>query len=325
MITVIIVNWNGKHLLDDCLGSLAQQTLAPREIILVDNGSTDGSLEWVAEHYPRVRLLPQDDNLGFAKANNLALEQVRTPYAALLNNDTKADPRWLEHLHAALQADPGAGSAACKMLLHDEPGVIDRAGDGYTRAGAAVMRGRGRPAPEYNKPERIFGACAGAALYRMAMLDQVGFLDEDFFLIHEDVDLAFRGQLWGWSCLYVPKAVVYHKVSCSLVHDSATSVYFGHRNLEWTYLKNMPAGLLLASLPLHLLYVLAAGVFFGLRGRGGDYLRAKRDALKGLPTVLRKRRQVQAGRRVSSRYLWGLMQSESFLPRLQRRRQQTGG
>ncbi len=325
MITVIIVNWNGRHLLADCLDALNRQTLAPSEIILVDNGSTDGSIQWLTQNHPQVRLMPQAENLGFARANNLALEQVKTPYAALINNDTEADPRWLEHLHAALEADPSAGSAASKMLIHSEPGVIDRAGDGYTRAGAAMMRGRGQPASHYDQAEPIFGACAGAALYRMDMLKELGLFDEDYFLIYEDVDLAFRAQLQGWRCVYVPQAVVLHKVSRSLVHDSATSVYYGHRNLEWTYLKNIPAPLLLASLPLHLLYMLASGVFFALQGRGGDYIRAKRDALKGLPVVLQKRRQVQAGRKVGSGYLWSLMQSESFLPRLTRRRQKTGG
>ncbi len=324
MISVVVVNWNGRHLLAECLDALLAQTLPPSEILLVDNGSQDGSVEWVERHYPQVTLLPQAENLGFARGNNVALERVKTPYVALINNDAVAAPDWLEQLHAALEANPQAGSAASKMLIYDEPRIIDRAGDGYTLAGAAVMMGRGRPATEFGQGGEVFGACAGAALYRTAMLDQVGLFDEDYFLVYEDVDLAFRAQIAGWRCVYVPRATVRHKVSRSLVHDSAISVYYGHRNLEWTYLKNLPGPLLWATLPLHLAYVITAGVFFAVRGRGKDYARAKRDALKGLPGLLVKRREVQAGRRIGLERLLGLLQGETLLPRLLRRGRKTG-
>ena len=229
---IIIVNWNGREFLEDCLQSLRAQTYRSFSVTLVDNGSTDDSPAFVSVRFPEVRLIALRENLGFAAANNRALADVTAPYAALLNNDATADPGWLKALVEALEEAKEAGFAASRMLSFDRPDVIDRCGDGYSRAGAALLRGRGEPAGRHSRRERVFGACAGAALYRTSMLKDIGFFDEDFFLLYEDVDLSFRAQLKGYQCLYVPEAVVYHRGSASLVHDSPVSVYYGHRNLE---------------------------------------------------------------------------------------------
>jgi GT2 family glycosyltransferase len=319
-VQVTVVNWNKKAFLEECLQSLRGQTFRSFSVTVVDNGSTDGSQEWVAGRFPEVRLIALKENLGFAAANNCALREVAAPYAALLNNDAVADPRWLESLVGALEGTPEAGFAASRMLDQARPDRIDRCGDGYTWAGAGLLRGRGEPAGRHSRREWVFGACAGAALYRSSLLREVGLFDEDFFLLYEDVDLSFRSQLSGYRCLYVPEALVYHRGSGSLVYDSPISVYYGHRNLEWVYIQNMPTRLIARTILPHLLYDLAALGFFLLRGRGGDYLRAKRDALKGFKRALSKRRRVQAAKIADDAYLWGLLDRPSLLARLRGRR-----
>ena len=319
IIAVIIVNWNGKKFIEECLNGLNEQTFKDFSIIIVDNDSDDGSLEFVQKNYPEVKTIPLAENLGFAVANNIAINSIDTEYVALLNNDAVPDPGWLENLLKALESHPKAGMAASKMLLYDHPDIIDRAGDIYTTAATALLNGRGEPSKNFNKPEWVFGACAGAALYRRRMFDEIGLFDEDFFLLYEDVDLSFRAQLRGYKCLYVPNAVVYHKASSSIGDDSAISVYYSHRNLEWVYIHNMPGSLIKKTLLNHLIYNFAAFFFFVAKGRAADFIRAKWHALKGLKRALEKRQQVQINKKVSDEYIWNLFEKERLLPRLSRR------
>jgi len=316
MVSVVIVNWNGKEFLLECLEGLRRQVYRDFSVILVDNGSQDGSAAFVSEHYPEVSIVALNDNRGFAAANNIALRTVNTEFVALLNNDAIPDPLWLKSLVEALEEHPEAGLAASKMLLDDRREIIDRAADGYTRAGAALLRGRGRSADCHRVREWVFGACGAAALYRMAMLRDIGFFDEDFFLLYEDVDLSFRAQLKGYKCFYVPEALVYHRSSSSIVHDSSVSVYYGQRNLEWVYIQNMPTRLLLRTIFSHILYDIAALSYFVVSGRGKDFFRAKRDALKGLRRALRKRERIQSGKVVDDGYLWSLFERPRLMERL---------
>ncbi len=318
-ICIIIVNWNGKDFLGKCLDALFRQSYDAITITVVDNGSTDGSAAFLAAEYPEVNLIALPDNRGFALGNNIVLKNVGSDYVALINNDAVAHPLWLRNLVAALEKHPEAGFAASRMLFYDQPDVIDRAGDAYTVAGTGLLRGRGMASKAYGKTEWMFGACAGAALYRTDMLEKIGFFDEDFFLLYEDVDLSFRAQLQGYRCLYVPEAVVYHKGSASIVYDSPVSVYYSHRNLEWVYLKNMPLALIPVTFFPHLVYNLAAFFYFAVNGRGADFIRAKIDALKEIPKMLKKRRDIQQKRRVSSRYIWSILEGERFFPRVIRR------
>ena len=320
-INVIIVNWNGRELLTGCLESLRGQAYKPLDITLVDNGSIDGSVDFVTQTYPEVRTIALSKNTGFSAANNIALENMETEYVALLNNDAVTHPLWLKTLVEALEEHPEAGLAASKMLFYDNPNVIDRAGDAYTRAGTGLLRGRGVSADKCNRQEWVFGACAGAALYRAEMLNDIGLFDDDFFLLYEDVDLSFRAQLAGYRCLYVPEAVVYHRASSSIVYDSSISVYYSHRNLEWVYIKNMPARLILKTILQHVIYDIASFFYFVVRGRGRDFVKAKRDALKGLKKTLKKRRRIQADRKVDDSYIWALLNKELFIHRLTRRLQ----
>ncbi|MBW1614113.1 MAG: glycosyltransferase family 2 protein [Deltaproteobacteria bacterium] len=306
-------------MLSECLDSLRQQVFQHFSVILVDNGSNDGSINFVNRHYPEVKTIALPKNLGFAAANNIAIKSVNTGYVALLNNDAVPHPLWLQSLIEALGSHPEAGFAASKMLFYDNPETIDRAGDAYTRAGTGLLHGRGESASNYNNQEWIFGACAGAALYRIVMLNDVGLFDEDFFLLYEDVDLSFRAQLKGYKCLYVPEAIVYHRASSSIVYDSPISVYYSHRNLEWVYLKNMPPKLILKTIWLHIIYGIAAFIFFSANGRIKEVVKAKRDALKGLKGILKKRRHIQRNKKVDDNYIWGLLEKELFFPRLTRR------
>ncbi len=319
LLTVIIVNWNGREMLSKCLQALGKQVFRRFSVIVADNGSTDGSVEWVRQEYPQVEVIALSQNLGFSAANNIALKKVRTPYAALLNNDAFPHPLWAEKMIAAMEANPEAGFAASKLLFADHPEAIDRAGDSYTLAGAGLLRGRGNSAAGYGKAEWVFGACAAAALYRTQMLQHIGLFDEDFFLLYEDVDLSFRAQLRGYKCLYVPEAVVFHKGSGSIGHDSPVSVYYAHRNLEWVYLQNMPSLLLLKTLPYHVFYNILALLYFVFAGRLRDYLKAKRDAFRGVRKALSKRRIIQHQRCVNDCYVRQLLTQELFLPRLLRR------
>ena len=313
--TVILVNWNGKALLADTLYALQLQTYQSFHTILVDNGSSDGSIEFVNQHFPQIETVRLSWNSGFAYANNIAIKKSRSPYAVLLNNDAVPARTWLENLVSALDACPSAGFAASKMLYFDNPSLIDRVGDAYTTAGVGKLRGRKQSSAHFTDPEWIFGACAGAAIYRTEAIKEVGVFDKDFFLINEDVDLSFRLQLRGYKCLFVPEAVVYHKASSTIGHDSETSIYFGHRNLEWVYLKNLPLSIIAKTLPMHLLYVTLAFGFFLLKGQGRTYLRAKKDALAAAFHMLRKRRKIQTARCVDSKYIASLISSENFIDR----------
>ena len=319
LVTVIIVNWNGRHLLPDCLDSLQEQEFKKFRSIIVDNGSSDGSVEWISRHHPEVRVVPLPGNQGFCGANNVGYRFVNTKYVALLNNDTVAHPFWLGRLVEALEKNSGAGFAASKILNFKKPKTIDRAGDGYTRAGVGLLRGRGMPSHAYEKQEWIFGACAAAALYDKRMIDDIGLFDDDFFLLHEDVDLSFRAQLKGYRCLYVPDAKVYHKTSSSIVRDSPISIYYGHRNLEWVYFQNMPGGLLGRTIIFHLAHVMGSFFYFSGRGQMRSILKAKWDGLRHIKAVLRKRRQIQMGRRVENDYIWNLLEREPFFARLMTR------
>ncbi len=318
-VSVITLNWNGTKVLSECLEGLHSQTYQSFSTIVVDNGSTDGSVDFVRRNYPEVNLVALDKNAGFCVANNIAIRSVETEYVALLNNDAVPDPLWLSKLVQAMDSHPEAGLVASKMLFYDDPERIDRAGDSYTIAGVALLRGCGESSANYDEEVSIFGACAGAALYRTEMLKEIGLFDEDFFLLYEDVDLSFRAQLRGYKCLYVPNAIVYHRASSSIGYDSSISVYYSHRNLEWVYIKNMPTKLLLKTIWLHIIFDIGAFFFFGTNGRIKEFIKAKWDAIKGMKRILKKRWQIQNHRRVDGNYIWGLLEEELFFSRLIRR------
>ncbi len=319
IVTVIIVNWNGKKFIQKCLKGLRNQTFQQFSTIIVDNGSQDGSSEFISRNFPEIKLINLSDNLGFCVANNIAINSVNTEYIALLNNDAIPHPHWIARLMTAMESHPEVGLAASKILYYDRREILDRAGDGYTRAGAGLLRGRGEPAEKYDEKEMIFGASAGAAFYRLKMLKDIGLFDEDFFLLYEDVDLNFRAQLKGYRCLYVPEAIVYHMVSKSIGYDSMTSVYYGHRNLEWVYIQNMPNSLMRKTFCIHIFYDFMSFLYFVFNGKGSVFVKAKWDAIRGLKKALKKRKQVQNSARVHAEEIWKLMDKEALHLRWTRR------
>jgi hypothetical protein len=316
LVSVIILNYNGKDMLAECVEAVYRQTYPNYEVIVVDNASSDGSDTLVQARFPKVRLLKLDKNLGFAGGNNRGMEIARGKYLALLNNDAVPEPQWLQELVRALENDPTAGFCASKILLYGWEGVIDTAGDEMTIWGVGLKRGQGqRDGPAYSQPRYVFSACAAAALYRRSMIDEIGGFDEDFFFSCEDTDLAFRAQLAGYGCLYVPLAVVHHRMGGSNAGRSFL-YYQWYRNLEYVYFKNMPRTLLWKYLPLHLLYVFCAFAASLLRRTTAVFLRAKLDFLLNLPKVWRKRRAIQRSRKGSISYLESIMQRGYLIYRL---------
>jgi GT2 family glycosyltransferase len=309
-VTVVIVNWNGGDFLERCLTAMLAQTATPHEIILVDNASSDGSLE-TARRFPLVRLLAQDSNTGFARGNNLAINAAvaGSEWIALLNPDAFPQPRWLEECLLSAQRNPQFDIFGSKLVNASVPLLLDGAGDAYHVSGLVWRIGHGTPAAALHESEyEVFSPCAAAALYRRsALLEAEGF-DEDFFCYVEDVDLGFRLRLAGYRCLYVPLSVAHHVGSGTTGgQNSDFSVYHGHRNLVWTFVKNMPGLLFWLLLPLHLVLNLASIIWFAFRGQGRVILRAKRDALIGLPKMWRKRQQIQKSRIASISDIWRVL------------------
>jgi len=258
-----------------------------------------------------VRLLAQNSNTGFARGNNLAINAAAagSEWIALLNPDAFPEPRWLEECLLSAQLNPQFDIFASKLLNAADPTVLDGAGDAYHVSGLVWRTAHGIPASALQGSEyEVFSSCAAAALYRRSALLEVGGFDEDFFCYVEDVDLGFRLRLAGYRCLYVPKSVVHHVGSGATGgKNSDFSVYHGHRNLVWTFVKDMPGLLFWLLLPLHVMVNLASIIWFAFRGQGRVVWRAKRDALLGLPKMWRKRQQIQKSRIASISDIWRVL------------------
>ncbi len=306
-ITVVIVNWNGEQFLERCLSALMRQTVKPHEIILFDNASSDTSVE-IVRQFPLVRLIAHDQNTGFARGNNLAIKATskESEWIALLNPDAFAEPRWLEALLVSAESNPEFNVFGSKLVNAIEQSLLDGTGDAYHVSGLVWRLGHGVHMSSLAEHEKeVFSPCAAAAMYRRSVMQKVGGFDEDYFCYVEDVDLGFRLRLAGHRCLYVPQSVAHHVGSGTTGgQHSDFSVYHGHRNLVWTFVKDMPGLLFWLLLPLHVLLNLMSVIWFTMRGQGSVILRAKRDALLGLPKMWRKRKQIQTTRIVSIGEIW---------------------
>jgi len=309
LVSVVIPNWNGAHFLPGCLDSLRQQTYSPLEVIVVDNGSTDGSRELLARDYPWVRVVALAENRGYAGGVNAGFRVARGEVLVAFNNDAEADPCWLAELLAALERHPEAGMAVGKVLLFDRRDTFHTTGDLYGRDG--IPRNRGvweRDTGQYDREEFIFGAGGVAVAYRRAMLDDIGLLDEGFWSYCEDVDLSWRAQLAGYKCVYTPRAVVYHRLSAT--GGGPIASFYVARNTIWVLVKDVPGPLLRRYWwPMLQAQVRRAGE--ALRAWRGAAARATlRGQLAGLvsiPSLLGKRRQVQRTRRVTIEYLESIL------------------
>jgi GT2 family glycosyltransferase len=312
LLSVIIPNWNGARHLPTCLDSLRRQTYPHREVILVDNASSDESVALVQRNYPEVVLVQLDENLGLTGGINRGIQAARGEIIAPLNNDTEVARGWAQALVTALLDHPEAGMSASKMLLFDRRDTLHSAGDAYGVDGIPVNRGVWqKDEGQFDADEYIWGGCGGAVAYRCAMLDDIGLLDEDLFMYCEDVDLNWRAQLAGYRCVFAPQAVVYHHLSATGGGEIA-SFYTG-RNTLWVLAKNYPGELLrrhwraIVRAQLRI----ARDALKAWRGEAARArLRGQLAGLLGLPRWLRKRRAIQARRKVSLEIIEGLLLKE---------------
>jgi len=279
--TVVIPNLNGMKYLKDCLDSLQQCEKEPFPIIVVDNGSTDGSAELIRREYPHVELICFSENKGFCSAVNAGILAADTPYVILLNNDTTVAPGFVSYLTKAVKANAGYFSCGAKMVSMYHPDVIDDAGDYYCALGWAFARGKGRPAGKYEKPVEVFAACGGAAIYRTDLLKELGLFDEQHFAYLEDMDIGYRAKLHGYKNRFEPKALVYHAGSASSgSRYNAFKVNLSSRNSVYLIGKNMPVLQILINLPFFMAGFFIKYLFFVKKGFGGLYAKGLWNGVK---------------------------------------------
>jgi GT2 family glycosyltransferase len=317
LVSVVIPNLNGRALLGDCLASLERQSFKDFEVILVDNGSSDGSVKFVRAEFPWLaKIIENPANLGFAKACNLGIEASEGAYIALLNNDTEAHPSWLAEAVRAAEANADAGMFACKTLMYDRRDVIDTAGhliypDGLNRGRGRLEVDRG----QYDDRTDVFFPSGCAALYRKEMLDEIGLFDEHHFAYGDDTDIGIRGRLAGWRCLFVPASIVYHRYSMTTGEYSPRKVFLVERNRIWIAWKYFPFKYLLLG-PFYSLLRYCYQAYGALTGTGAagrfasEYsawgliahvLKAYVSAFGDLGRVWRERKRMMGLKKVSDR------------------------
>ncbi len=297
----IVVNWNSGEMLARCINSMRCQRTSFRQIVVVDNCSSDDSVDSIDTVGSNVKVVRSLSNLGFAAGCNLGVREAQeSDWLAFINADAQLQEDWLEQMAQAINRRQDFQFFASRQLMAENPDRLDGAGDAYHVSGLHWRRGYRDPSNSIMSQIEVFGACGAAALYRSDLFRKLGGFDESFFCYAEDVDLAFRLRLSGNRCMYVPHAVVHHVGSAVTGKHSDFTVYHGHRNLEWAFFKNMPTLLIWLYLPQHLILNFISIVWFTLRGQGKVIVRAKWDALKGLPWLLRQRREIQRTRTVSA-------------------------
>ncbi len=272
-VTVIIPNYNGMPYYKKCLDSLRKQTFEDFCVIVVDNASEDGSADLISEQYPEVRLIRLSQNFGFSHAVNEGIKLADTEYIVLLNNDTEATDRFIEELVHAIDGKEDVFSVAAKMLQMAHPDRIDGAGDLYCALGWAFALGKGRSKKYYSKERAVFSACAGAAIYRRAIFEAIGYFDEFHFAYLEDVDVGYRARIMGYRNLYTPNAVVYHVGSgFSGSRYNSFKIRLAARNSWYVVYKNMPFWQIIINLPFLLIGFGVKALFFICKGYGREYL-----------------------------------------------------
>ena len=291
-VSIVIPNFNGKHFLKDCLESVFAQNIQDQEVIVVDNGSTDGSLEYL-DTFPLVRVIALDKNYGFCHAVNVGIQAAESDYVILLNNDTEVDRNFAKELLAAIQSDEKIFSCSSKMVQFQNRNLMDDAGDYYCALGWAFGRGKGGLTERYDEPAEIFAACAGAAIYRKKMFESLGYFDEQHFAYLEDIDVGYRAKIAGYRNVYAPKAVVYHVGSgFSGSAHNAFKVKLSSRNNVYLAYKNMPFLQILVNSPFLLLGHLVKWLFFVKKGLGKEYAAGVKEGF----TLCKRDRKV--------RFLW---------------------
>jgi len=317
VVTVAVVAFRSGAFLQACLDALATQSFAAFEAVVADNGGDDGSVEALRLPDPRFCVRDMGGNLGFAAANNRVAEASSAPLFATLNPDTLAEPGWLAALVEAAARRPEAAAFGSTQLNLDDPSRLDGVGDVWHAAGVAWRARFGRPATDTPPEGEVFGPCAAAALYRRDAFIALGGFHEPYFCYCEDVDLAYRLRLAGWTAVQVAGAVVRHAGSGVSGRTSEFSLFHGHRNRVWTYVRNTPGAWFWLLLPYHLAYDVALAWVARKVGGSGAILRAYRAAIAGLPRVWAERQAIQRSRRVSA---WAVLRAMAWSPLSPRRR-----
>ncbi len=277
--TIIIPNYNGLSFMEPCFESLKEQTVRDFKVLVVDNGSTDGSVEWLKEH--RIPSIFLKENTGFSGAVNTGIRAADTPYVLLLNNDTRVEPGFVAAMERAMDQSPKIFSVSSRMIQMYHPELLDDAGDMYSILGWAYQRGVGRSSELYQKSCRVFSSCAGAAIYRRAVFDEIGLFDELHFAYLEDIDVGWRAKLYGYDNIYCPDAAVYHVGSgTSGSRYNSFKVRLAARNCIYLNYKNMPGWQLLLNAPFLLAGIFVKYLFFVKNGFGGDYVSGLKEGIR---------------------------------------------
>ena len=271
-VSVVIPNFNGIAFLDSVLASLEGQTLSNFEVILVDNGSTDGSCSFVTANYPWVHLIELSENFGFCGAVNAGIRAAKAPYVLLLNNDTEVKEDFVEEMLAAIRRHKNAFSCGARMVQYHDRDKLDDVGNYYCALGWSFARGRGKDIHAYETEDRIFSACAGAAIYRKKILEKIGYFDEEHFAYLEDTDIGYRARIYGYENWYAPKAIVYHVGSgTSGSRYNQLKTRYSSRNNIYLIYKNMPLLQIILNLPFLVAGFLVKFLFFAVKGMGKEY------------------------------------------------------
>ncbi|MFQ5872428.1 MAG: glycosyltransferase family 2 protein [Dehalococcoidia bacterium] len=302
-VSVVIPTWNGEELLPLVLGSLREQTFKDFEVVVVDNGSTDGSVRLLARDYPEVRVLDFDENLGFSAAVNAGIRATAGEYVALVNNDVELDPGWLWTMVTALDCESRAGFAASRIRRYWQRDTLESAGDCVSIS----PKGRGhgmQDGPRFDRPAWVTSASAAAAVYRRSLLEEIGLFNEDYFAYFEDVELGMRAQIAGYPCLYVPEAIAYHKGGETSRRITDFRAFYGVRNVVQVYFTTFPPRYILRYLPR----LVSAKFWFALSEGGLKVsLRAALSVFRRIPRMIRRRREIFAMRRISPQELTALL------------------
>lgn len=289
-VSVVIPNYNGIAYLDGVLASLEKQTIKDFEVIVVDNGSTDGSTSFIAESYPWVRVISLPDNFGFSRAVNEGIFASGAPYVLLLNNDTEAEADFVEEMLGAIKRHKNAFSCSARMIQFHDRNRLDDAGNYYNALGWAFARGKGKDIHACEKEEKIFAACAGAAIYRKAIFEKIGYFDEEHFAYLEDTDVGYRARIYGYENWYAPLAKVYHVGSgTSGSRYNQFKTRYSSRNNIYLIYKNMPVLQILLNLPLLVCGFGVKILFFAMKGMGREYLAGIKNGIQ----ISQKERKVR--------------------------------
>lgn len=310
LVSVIIPNWNGKSLLSECLSSINKQTITSYEVIVVDNGSTDGSANYLIRHFPSVKVVCLNKNVGFARAINAGVKASSAKYVVLLNNDTEVDKFWLENLVKAAGVHPEVISVNSKILNYYNRKIIDGVGILINEVGQARSIGwNEEDLGQYERPMYIFGATGGASLFKRNLFLKLGMFDENYFMYSEEVDFAFRAQFLGFKSLYCPKALVFHKQKATAKKLPSHIEYWQFLNMTQTIIKDFPAGVLFKNwrwLKIILVHINTI-VYQFKEGFFWPPIMVELWLIWHLPLLLLKRAKIQKNIKVDLNYIEGFL------------------